>query len=219
MPRMTAQGSKSGDVFTVKSVIEPSTLSFTAANPMTQMMGISEMPFSGEMTQTMDYANDKMSYKDAHVDFTDQFRIDFAMDTNGMLAFLEKTSEMDLQNPDEAAIMENMYDVDYLKFGFTDYAFMDKVWEVAAKQMGGGNAAMVKMQAKSGLAMATMAAETPEQAKMIEKMIGPLGDFLDEGGTLTFEMRPAPGFSLMDMENMSNPNDALDKLGLSLSHN
>jgi len=214
---MRADGKKKGDVFTVKQVIEPSKITFTAANPVAQMMNITEMNFDGKLTQTIDSKKDTMSITDTVIDFKDQFKLDFAMEGNGILAMYDALGDLDQNNPDEAAIMENMMDLDYFKMGFTDKSIMDKIWEVAAAQQG-GDAAGLKAQAKGLLALGALGAETPEQGKMIGEMTSALTGFIDSGGTLTFEMKPSAGFSFANLEQMADPGQALEQMGLKLSH-
>jgi len=49
-------------------------------------------------------------------------------------------------------------------------------------------------------------------------MVSALTGFIDNGGTLTFEMKPEDGFSFAQLETMQNPDVILNKLGLSLTH-
>ena len=46
----------------------------------------------------------------------------------------------------------------------------------------------------------------------------PLSKFIDQGGALTFEMRPEEGFSMDQLETMEDPNAILTALGITLSH-
>lgn len=215
IPRAQTLASKSGDVMTADTTFDLSTLRVESLG----MMGLGEMTFDGRASMKMNAVADTMSISDANMDFKDQFQIDFAMDANGLVKFMEGMGELDQSNSRavETYMENNMYDLDYMKFKFTDNSIADKIWTFAA-QMQGGNAAMLKQQAKAALTMAPMMVETPEQRKMVSAMTGPLGKFIENGGALTFEMEPAEGFSLSDMATMANPNDALDKLGLTLTH-
>lgn len=215
IPRAETIASKSGDVMTAKSTFALSTMKIDGL----QMMGIGDMTFDGEMSMKMDAKADTMSISNANMDFKDQFQLDFAMDANGLIKFMEGMSEIDQNNSRQVEnyAKNNMYDLDYMKFKFTDNSIMDKIWQFAADQQG-GNVALMKQQATAGLAMAPMMVETAEQRKMVSAMTGALGKFIKDGGALTFEMRPAEGFSLSDMTSMDDPNEALDKLGLTLSH-
>lgn len=217
IPSMTATGKQSGDVFTVKQVIEPSKVTFSPENPFAKEMGITEMVFDGGVEQTVDSANDKMSFDNFYVDFKDQFKLDMDMKMSGIMAMMDAMNEMDPNNPDEQAIMENMMDIQYVKLAYDDHALADRIWSKAA-EMQGTDVDSLKGQAKGFLGLASLSAQTPEQGEMIGSMVSALTGFIDNGGTLTFEMKPEDGFSFAQLETMQNPDVILNKLGLSLTH-
>lgn len=201
--------SKSGDETTQKMELRPMTISFTEEPDVPELMqgyqalqslGYDELVFSGYMTARMEESTRTMILEDTSFSMRDGFDL-------GMAMKLSDFSEDDDSDP----IIHNM------TLDFTDNSIVERAFEMAA-EMQGGNAALMRQQAKAMLGMAGMMVETPEQRKMVTAMTGPLGDFLDDGGTLTLNMNPAQPIRASEVESMGEDPAVMELLGLSLTH-
>lgn len=181
--------------------------------------GLDELQFDGSINMAMNAKADTMNISSMNMDFKEQFMLDMAFEANGLIGWMEGLTAVDQCDQDAlAAYMEdNMYDIDYMKMKFTDQNIMDLVWKTAG-MMQGTEPDALKAQAKMGVTMLPMMAETPEERKIYSQMSLPLSKFIDQGGALTFEMRPEEGFSMDQLETMEDPNAILTALGITLSH-
>jgi len=217
-PHGTAKQLKGGG-YSSSSFIETSKIKLPPSDELQKFFGGNELTFFGEMDQTVDVAKDRMIVDKFQLEFPGNFNVNFEMDLGGLIAlqnsFAGKTMA-DMMAEDETAFVP---DINLIKFSFEDMALMDRVWTVAAEEQG-QKPAMLKQQAKMGLMMLPAMAEDDSQKKLMTEMAEALEGFIDDGGTLIFEMKPKAGFDLSKMEEMMavDPAGALAGMGLTFKH-
>ncbi len=201
---------KSGDVITQKMEMKPLTMKIKEMNEGAAMafggmdplevlksVGYDEMVFTANMTATMNESTGTMIVKDTVLSMQDGF--DLGLDA--------KMSDME---NDDDPLIHNM------TIAFTDRNIMEAGFELAA-QMQGGNASLMRMQAKGLIGMAPNMVP-PEQKELMTMVAGPMGKFIDNGGTLVFSMNPSSPMRASDLEMAAEDPAMLDQIGLTVSH-
>ena len=215
MVGIEAQTSTKGDVTTERQILKPLTISFSGPATDPQMkqaqqaftdMGFETLEFTGKSTKVMNKKTDSLTVKDAHFALKDGFNLSYDLKASGIGSATDMSAAMDDMT------------IDQMTLSLTDHSIVDKAITLAAK-MQGGNPALMRMQAKGGLMFLTAMGETPKQKEMLAEAANAAGKFLDDGGTLVVNFNPSSPVSIADMQSMGqSPDQAIDKLGLSISH-
>ena len=199
-----------GDVSTQKMQLDPMTVRFSGepsdfemmeAYNALQSMGFEELVFTANMVGIYDKADNTVIVKDSVFSLEDGF--DMAMDM--------KLSGVEDDDVEPDPLIHN------ISFALTDRSILDKAFAYAA-EMQGGNPKLIRQQAKAGLSMAAMMVETPEERKLVSTLTKPLVKFIDEGGTLVFNINPPTPMRASELENMGDGPEVLETMGLSLTH-
>jgi len=146
--------------------------------------------------------------KDANFALKDGFNLTYDLEATGLNAASQNDGSPDL---DDMSFKR-------LKLQFTDQSIIDKGMKLAA-DMQGTSPALIKMQAKGALMFLPAMASGPEQTQALTELSESVGKLIDNGGTLTVSLNPSAPVKLSEIQGLSqNPDQGLDKLGLSVSH-
>ncbi|NNE57371.1 MAG: hypothetical protein HKN36_04625 [Hellea sp.] len=221
MPRFygTATQLKGGGYSSV-SYFEKSKIILPPSDELTKIFGGNELSFFGETDQTVDVAKDRMTVDRFYLEFPENFNINFEIDLSGMIELQNSYAGKTMAEMMMADEMAFVPDIDLIRFSFEDSGLMDRVWKMAAEEQE-QKPAMLKQQAKMGLMMLPAMAEDDSEKKLMTEMAEALDGFIDDGGTLIFEMKPEGGFDFSNLENMDTPEirgELLDGMGLKFKH-
>ncbi len=182
-------------------------------------LGYEKLEFTFGGKSIIDEANDTMKSDDTWLEMTDGFRLSYGFDFSGYKELSDKMAEMYTkggnQNPMQSLEMMSALKVNNLRLAFKDDSIIDRGFKMVAKQKG-GDAAMLKNQAKAGLAFLGMMAKDEAQQKLAGEIGEAVGKLLDNGGTIIFEMNPAAPFSFDKFIGSKEPDIAA--MGLKVYH-
>jgi len=208
---LQSESTVKGDVTTNRMIMRPLVIKFEGqssdpdlvqAQESLTSMGFDQLVFTGNSSSTQNAATGITSVDDASFSLQDGFDLGYTFKASGLEKIQEDPAAMKIHN---------------LSVALTDRSILDKAFAFAAEQQG-GNASLMRMQAKGGLAMASLMAETPEQSAMIQTFTGALSSFIDAGGTLVLKLDPPAPISADAFESLQEGPAALEALGLTLSH-
>lgn len=228
MDKLQASAKEKGDDLIIKQVMEPMKFGFSGepqeselqeVYAMMKSIDLTNIEMSARSTSIVNEKADTMKVTDSVLNVKDLMSWSYDFEGTGLgaisKAFSDNPSDMSEQHM--ANLMSNMT-LKSMNMSITDIALMDKIFAVAAEQQG-TSPALLKVQAKSGLMMLGMMAQTEEQGAFLTDLSSALGQFLDNGGTLNIGINPKTPISAQTMQGVDpsqiNPAD----LGLTVSHN
>lgn len=223
-----AKSTVKGDTTTVVQDMSPLTITPPAESDDPQMqqfkealsaMNYDELVFTSHQKSVMNKATDSVKLEDSYIEMKDGFRLSFDFDGSGISEFQKKQMEMTVSdNPSTAMEMMGALDIRHAGFQLEDKSIIDRAFEFAALQQG-GSAGTLKMQAKAATGMMMMMAQDDAQREFLGELSGALGEFIDNGGTLAFDMKPTEGFNLSEVMNGAQSGQIdIESMGLTVSH-
>ena len=158
-------------------------------------MGYERLVFQTSSTSIMNEATDSVDVVDSYFQMEDGFKLNFDYSVNGVKEMMAKAAELGTNSaiePNPLAAMEMLSSMKFTKarIALEDNSIIERSFKMAASQQG-GDPAMLKNQAKAGLAFLPMMAKDPAQQALAMEASQALGSFLDNSGTLVIEMNPA----------------------------
>lgn len=184
-------------------------------------LGYDALEFTMAQNSVLDEKADSMIVKDSYFAMKDGFNLGFDYDVLGYKAYLEavlaSAANTDIDSVDVMAMMEYLK-VKGLRIALRDDSIVDRAFKLAAKEQGGTPTAL-KNQAKMSLAFLPMMAQDEGQQKIASELSTALGAWLENGGTLVFDMNPQTpvSFGEIGKGSMNGDFDAAS-LGLTITH-
>ncbi|PHR91551.1 MAG: hypothetical protein COA69_10150 [Robiginitomaculum sp.] len=184
-------------------------------------LGYDALEFTMEQNSVLDEAADSMIVKDSYIAMKDGFNLSFDYDMLGYKAYLEaaiaSTANANM-NPMDAMAMMEAFKIKSMRIALRDDSIVERAFKLAAKQQGGTPAAL-KNQAKMGLAFLPMMAQDEGQQKIASELSTALGAWLENSGTLVFDMKPETPVSIGEIgKNSMNGDFDAASLGLTITH-
>ncbi len=220
----TGKSSYKDGLITVKQSLSPLRVSFTGdptdrdlieMREGLQSLGFDELEFSASQTSVLDEKNDLFSVKDAVVDLKDGFNLTYNYEGSGLSA-MKNINKDGLSEGDVEAMMENM-SLRSMNMSLTDYNLVDRVIKFMAEEQG-TSAGLIKMQAKGGLMVLSLGAQTEAQGKALSDLGTALGSFIDDGGTLKVSLNPQTPVSVDQFSQMNPQTMDPELLGFAIEH-
>lgn len=223
------KASEKGDVTTMTQTLKPFTLSFTgdAQDPQIAQMqqtlamaGFEEIVMSANSTSKLDKKADSFEVTDSQFSVKDAFDMNFSYSGTGLSA-IEKSmggsdGAADLSSEEIDAMLQEVA-LGHFEMALTDNSIIDKILTIASQQQG-TTPELMKMQAKSGLMMLGMAAQTEAQGKALTDLSSALGKLLDQGGTLKISLRPESPVAMSELKDIQPDKIDPAMLGFSVEH-
>ena len=229
--KINATSDVKGDVVTIVQNMPPLTITPPAKSDDPEMQQLKEalsamnyekLAFSFHQETKMNKATDSAKIVESYIDMKDGFRLHMDFDGSGINAFQKKQAELSVkgggQNPADAIDMFNELDIRHMGFKLEDKSIMDRAFAYAALQQG-GSADTLKTHAKAGMGMLALMAQDDAQREFFGELGGALSKFIDEGGTLAFDMKPKEGFNLSELISGAGSGQIdVKSMGLTVSH-
>ncbi len=212
--------SKRGDVTTVRQSLSPVKIGFSGdpSDPDLMQMrdvlseiGFETLEFSASQTSVLDEGNDSFSVTDAVLDLKDGFNLSYDYEGTGLSAL------KDTDDPDQIEAAMGQMKLKSMNMALTDYNLVNRAIEFAAKQQG-TSAALIKMQLKGGLMVASLGAQNEAQGRALTDLGNALGQFVDQGGTLKISLNPETPISVDRFQGVSPENIDPSDFGFSIEH-
>ena len=168
-------------------------------------MGYDQIEFSMTGETLFDETSDLIDVEMAQLSMTDGFDLNFDYKISGLKNMMVKMGESvdsvdysDVNAMNAANLtmiteaIKNM-NLHHFTMEFDDDSILERGFELAAKKQGVG-ADLIRQQAKGGVMMSTMAAQTDYQAELSKDFADNLVKLIDQGGAFRVEVRPEGGF-------------------------
>lgn len=155
--------------------------------------GYDRLEFTMEQNSVLDEKSDTMVVKDSYIQLKDGFKLSYDFDVSGYKAFTEQAvaaqSGGSLLNPFAAIGMASSIEINKIRFSLHDDSIIDRYFKVSAAQ-NNTTPDVLKNEIKDILAEISMEAQDEAQQKLADALKASVISFLDDGGTLVFEMTP-----------------------------
>ncbi|MGB0907984.1 MAG: hypothetical protein ACPGVT_10865 [Maricaulaceae bacterium] len=187
-------------------------------------MNYESLVFTSYQKATMNKVTDSMKLDEGYVDMKDGFRLSLDMDATGMNAYQKSIlaaasdESYNPNNPDAIMGALDNLDINHMGFHLEDKSIIDRAFAFAALQQG-GSADTLKTQAKAGLGMLAFMAQDEAQTAFFGELGTALTAFIDNGGTLSFEMKPSEDFKFSEIASAAQSGQFdIEAMGLSVTH-
>ena len=181
------------------------------------LAGYDQIDISGASVTTLNEAEDSFSVEQGFFRLKDGFDLNFAYKGHGLKALSAGEGETE-ENMDAA--LDTMT-FDKVEVSLTDRSIVDRAMAIAVEKQGLPEAfarMLVKGSIMGGGAMIAQQAETPAQQAAISDMVNALGDFIDNGGTISVGMTPPTPLSVAELKSSKPQTMDPARLGLTITH-
>jgi len=156
--------------------------------------GYDKLEFTLEQNSIIDEKSDTLVVKDSYIQMKDGFKLSYDLDVSGYKVFAEQAAAAQsggsLQNPLAAIGMASSIQISKLRLALHDDSIIDRYFKMSAKENNSTPDAL-KNEIKDILGQISMEAQDEAQQKLADALKNSVTKFLDDGGTLVFEMNPA----------------------------
>ena len=168
-------------------------------------LGYEQMEFSFKSKSHLDENADLMESEISRLSMKDGFDLNFDYKITGLKNMVEKmgdavdtvdysdTAAMNAANLEMIMEAFKAMNLHHFSMEFDDNSILEKSFNMAAKKQDVG-ADLIRQQAKGGVMMSTMAAQSEYQAELSKDFADNLVKLIDEGGKFKVEIKPMDGF-------------------------
>ena len=156
--------------------------------------GYDKLEFTLEQNSIIDEASETLVVTDSYIQMKDGFKLSYDLDVSGYKKFTEQAAAAQsggsLLNPLAAIGMASSIEISKLRLALHDDSILDRYFKMSAKENNTTPDAL-KNEIKDILGQISMEAQDEAQQKLADALKNSVTKFLDDGGTLVFEMNPA----------------------------
>jgi len=155
--------------------------------------GYDKLEFTLEQNSIIDEASETLVVTDSYIQMKDGFKLSYDLDVSGYKKFTEQAAAAQsggsLLNPLAAIGMASSIEISQLRLALRDDSIIDRYFKMSAKENNTTPDAL-KNEIKDILGQISMEAQDEAQQKLADALRSSVTKFLDDGGTLVFEMNP-----------------------------
>ncbi len=226
---IVGKASLKGDITTITQSINPFSLSFSgeAQDPEIAKVqqslssaGFEKLVFSGASKTRLDKGADSFEVTDSFFRVDDAFNMTFNYAGTGLDAVTAQLNQSENANQLSEAELDTLLSkiaLSRFEMTLTDNSIVEKVLNIASKQQG-TTPGLIKMQAKSGLMLMGLAAQTEAQGEALTSLASAMGSFLDTGGTLKLSLNPSEPIAVSRLKNAKPETLDPSEFGFSVQH-
>jgi len=222
LPSLKQSAQQNGNVTTINSDMPELSIDISAPENLPadaqsvlgiiQTLGFDKMVFSAKSAAEMDKSKDSVTIKAASFDLQDGFDLNY----KGEISGLSRLNNINPNaGPDDIKAVQDMVKIHGLALSLEDKSIVERGFNLAGAMMGKTPKGL-RREANGALALGSLAALTRKDGAIYGELARALGEFIQDGGTLTIQLAPDTPITLNDLQDLQGGQiPDLKRLGLS----